>query len=465
MARSLYGGPEEYIMNHYRYRKLGDGYLLTNDYGAWAHVTADEFKQIKQHKLGNHAHGILKEKGLVLDHENVERVIREYRQKMGYLFQGVSLHIVVPTLRCNIRCVYCHAKAQSANAKGYDMDEMTAKKTLDFIFQSPSSAYNIEFQGGEPLLRPDLVKFMINYGHELNKKHKKNLKFSVVTNMTLMTDDMFEFLKKRKVGLCTSLDGCKAVHNKNRQEYDKVAGWIRKITKTTTLHAMLLATKYTLPKYKEIVDEYIELGLPRIWIKPVNKLAYAQGNWEKIGMTAEEYLKFWRRVIDYIVLRNRDVFIGEEYTRILLRKILTKECINFTDLESPCGAAIVQLAYSYDGSIYTCDEGRLYDIFKLGTVDDRYSDIVTSESACAIVKASINDNPVCEVCAYKPYCGLCPVCSFADTGNIISKLPDRRCRILIGMFDYIFEKLLFDDEYKKVFLSWLPMEKYIKEKT
>ena len=138
-----------------------------------------------------------------------------------------------------------------------------------------------------------------------------------------------------------------------------------------------------------------------------------------------------------------------------MRKILTDESVNFTDLQSPCGAAIGQIAYNYDGNVYSCDEGRLFEIFKLGSVDDTYKEIVTSESSCAIVKSSINDNPYCEKCAYKPYCGLCPVCHYAKTGNIISKLPDERCKILMGMFDYIFEKLVSDEEYRKVFMEWV----------
>ena len=455
MAISYFGEQESYILNHIRSKKIRDGFLITTDYGSWAYLTDEEYKKLKKNDLKEPLLSLLKEKGIILNKDSVGNVVVDYRKKCQYLFQGTSLHIVVPTLRCNIKCVYCHSTAKPSNAKGYDMDKETAKKTVGFIFQSPSTAVTIEFQGGEPLLRFDIVKYIIKYAKQLNKKYKKDLKFSLVTNLTLMNDDILDFLMKETIGICTSLDGCKLVHNKNRQEYDKTVYWIKKIKKKYTLNAMLLVTKYSLPYPKELVDEYLKLGFKRIWIKPVNNLGYAKEKWREIGTTAEEFLTFWKKALDCLIKTNKKTFLRESYTRIILRKILTKECVNFTDLESPCGAAIAQLAYNYNGNIHTCDEGRLFDIFKLGTVNDKYKDLLTSGETASIVRASINDNPVCEICAYKPYCGLCPVCSYSETNNIITKLPNRRCDILMGMFDYIFEKLLFSKEYKGVFFSWL----------
>jgi len=458
MAISYFGDKKQYILNHYRVRKLLDGYLVTTDYGSWAYLSPEEYRVLKSEKIEGQLFNVLKDCGIILNKDNISQVIKDYREKCDYLFFGTSLHIVVPTLRCNLKCIYCHAAARGVEEKGYDMDKETARKTVDFIFQSPSKFIMIEFQGGEPLIRFDMIKYIVEYANEKNKKHKKDLNFSVVTNLSLMTDEKFKFFKKHTIGICTSLDGCQEVHDSNRADYKNTVKWIRKIKKNYTVNAMLLVTKASVPYYKEIVDEYYNLGLNRMWIKPVNQLGFAGKNWKKIDVDVDEYLDFWKKSLDYIVKKNKFRLFADNYVRVILQKILTKDCVNFTDLQSPCGAAIGQLAYSYDGNIFSCDEGRLYDLFRLGTVDDKYKDVVASPSACAIVRASINDNPVCETCAYKPLCGLCPVCSYAETGNIISKLPNRRCEILIGMFDYLFEKLISDEEYKKVFFTWVENE-------
>ena len=47
--------------------------------------------------------------------------------------KGAVLHIIVPTLRCNQKCIYCHSSARFGKEKEYDMDKETAKKTLEFI--------------------------------------------------------------------------------------------------------------------------------------------------------------------------------------------------------------------------------------------------------------------------------------------------------------------------------------------
>jgi len=456
MAISYFGEKEDYILNHTRSKKIKDGFLITTDHGSWAYLDKEEFNQLKKKDVKDPLFSLLKEKGIIINQDNSENIINDYRKKCRHLFQGTSLHIVIPTLRCNIKCAYCHSMAKPLDANGCDMDEETAKKTVDFIFQSPSKAIKIEFQGGDALLNFDIVKYIISYAKKLNEKYNKDLKFDLVSNLISMEDDKLAFLIKEGVGLCTSLDGCETVHNKNRQGYDKTVYWIKKLKEQNySINALFLTTKHSLPHHKEIVDEYVKLGLETIWIKPLSKLGYAKENWKEIGIKANEFLEFWKKTLDYIVTINKKTFLRENSTTIILRKILRKESYNFADLQSPCGAAVAQLAYNYDGNVYTCDEGRLFDIFKLGTVDDKYKDLFISKETAGILKASINDNPVCEICVYKPYCGLCPVCSYSETNNVITKLPDRRCKILKGMFDYIFEKLLFDEEYRKVFFSWI----------
>jgi radical SAM protein with 4Fe4S-binding SPASM domain len=138
---------------------------------------------------------------------------------------------------------------------------------------------------------------------------------------------------------------------------------------------------------------------------------------------------------------------------------LTDKDPNYLDLRSPCGAAIGQLLYNYDGRIYTCDEARTLgdDIFMLGNVnEDTYKEILTSEQTCAVVTASTNDAHVCNSCAYKPYCGLCPVCSYAKDGSLIEKVSQSdRCKIFKAQFDYIFDKLINDNKSAEAFREWV----------
>ena len=280
-----------------------------------------------------------------------------------------------------------------------------------------------------------------------------------------MDDEKLRYLIKNKVGLCTSLDGPEYVHDKirkstkNKGSYKQVINWINKIKKDYNypLGALMVTTKYSLPYPKEIVDEYIKHGFEKIQIKHISNLGYAQKAWKDLSYTPEDYLVFWKKAMNYMVELNiKGTKIKEPITTYILKKILTNEPNFFVDLQSPCGAAISQLAYDHKGNIFTCDEGRQFDLFNIGNVKkDTYKKVLTSNETASIIASSTNDCFLCDACIYKPYCGLCPVCCYAETGTLIPKLAtNNRCKILKGMFDYIFENLIFSEKHRKVFTEW-----------
>ena len=54
---------------------------------------------------------------------------------------------------------------------------------------NPSPYLNFEFQGGEPTVNMDVIKFVVDYSREKNKYEKKILDHSLVTNMTYMNEE------------------------------------------------------------------------------------------------------------------------------------------------------------------------------------------------------------------------------------------------------------------------------------
>ena len=221
-------------LNYYRERKFGKKYLITTDQGSWTFLTKKELQNLKSEKITKKLNKKLEQAGIMITDKNIYKAVYNYQQRNFCLLSGTSLHIVVPTLRCNMNCIYCHASSVPKNSKGYDMDQKTAKKTVDFIFQSPSKAITIEFQGGEPLLNWKIIKFITNYVIEKNKRQKKELRLTIVTNLIKMNQQKMNFLIKKNIDICTSLDGPKELHDYNRRyldgsSYDMAIKWIKKI--------------------------------------------------------------------------------------------------------------------------------------------------------------------------------------------------------------------------------------------
>lgn len=468
MATTIFDGlrnTKKYILNNYRIKKIGKKFLMTTDTGAWVALSKEEYDKLIRYELDPDAFQYLEQKGIILTNQNIQSVLADHYKRTLFLRNGSNLHILIPTLRCNHKCVYCHSAAATANAKENDMDGKTAEKMLQFIFQTPSKKITIEFQGGDGALNFEIVKKIILRAKEINKEHNKTVKFSFVTNLTAVTDEMIDFLKEEHINICTSLDGPEELHDLNRpmedgrKSYATVIEMIKKLSAMGMKPgALMVTTKNSLTRYKEIIDEYVNLGLNNIQIKPLNKMGFASNCWDSIGFDADEFIDFWKNSVDYIIeINKKGTLVRERFVTLIMQKIAYKYDPGFLDFRTPCGAVIGQLAYNFNGDIHCCDEGRSDELFKLGNVKtDKYFDVIQKKESQQLISTSMNENYVCDNCAYKPYCGLCPVMSYHEEGNIIPKIPiNTKCKIHKAQFDYVFDKILNDEEIRKIFLSWI----------
>lgn len=466
---SLVNG-KKYCLNNYRIKKIRDKILLTTDHGAWVLLEKKEYDSLIRFELSDDLFEVLEEKGIIFTLKNSQTIANLLSQRLHYLFNGASLHIIIPTLKCNHCCVYCHSASKKKESVGYDLNQETAKEIINFILQSPAKTITIEFQGGESLLNFDIVKFIVTQAKISNLKTRKNLRFTIVTNLTLLTDTTLHFLKEHKVRICTSLDGPAHIHDKNRiiddggESYAIVSRQLERLKNEGIIPgALMVTTRYSLENWKEIIDEYVKWGFLSIQIKYINKIGFAQDTWEKIGYTIDEFIEFWKKSVDYMIeLNKKGIRVRERFVDLILKKILGTRDPSFLDFRSPCGAVIGQIAYNYNGDIHCCDEGRSSELFRLGNVKtDTYTEIITSKQAQQLVSSSINDSYLCDNCVYKPYCGVCPVMNYSEDGNIIPKLANNsKCKLQKAQFDYVFDKILFDEEAREIFFGWISDEKY-----
>jgi len=475
MPVSYFDYPEtqNYTENDYRWKEIEKGkFLVTTYHGAWALLSRDEFDQLRYGKVNENPDLCkkLEELGVIITEKNARPLLSNYSDRFAHLFNNSSLHIVTITLRCTNRCLYCYASPQPPNAKEYDMTKSTAKKVVDFVFQSPAQNIAIEFQGGEPLFNYPVIRYITEYSKKLNRKHKKKLCLSVVTNLALMRPDILRYLVGNAFNLCTSLDGPQEVHDKNRKffggggTYKKVTYWINEIKNIQeySLHALPVITKFSLPYYKEIIDEYLKWGLDRIRLKNILRAGLARKNWDKIGYTPQQYIDFWKKALDYCLELNKNgTYFLEGTTVLIARKLLSKDYQAYTCLGNPCGACLTQTSYNYDGSIYSCDEAKSFEAFKIGDVrNDSYKGIYASPRALNIVSLSSCLNLLCDSCVWFPYCNSCMVSTYGSQGTPIPKLPlDDECRIRSAQIEHIIKKLLFSEEDRKVLLHWCSTRK------
>jgi len=457
-----------YVSNEFTWKKLEENkFLVTNKHGGWAILNKNEFGLLRHGKAEEdlELYNLLRQEGIIVTEEDIPRVCNFLKQKFQQLSDATTLHIVTPTIRCNHKCVYCYAASKPLNAKEYDMNEDTAKAVVDFIFQCPSKRITIEFQGGEPLLNFPIIQFIVDYAKKINQEKKKDVGFRVVTNLSLMDEEKLDWLLKNKVDINSSLDGPKEVHNKNRKyeggkgSYDDVIRWINILKKRgINVPLMPTITRFSLPFWKEIIDEYVKQGQKKFWARRMNVGGFAVNEWKEIGYTVKEFLDFWKKCVKYIFeLNKKGIEIQEGNVEIILRNILFSKKYNyFVCLASPCGCAWAQTGYNYKGDIYTCDEARSFEIFKLGNVKEtNYKELYSSWNVLNIVDLTSGLSFDCNSCAFHPFCGPCIVDEYGEHGNIIKKPNSFNCEVKKGMIDFVFKEIILNKERFRIAKDWV----------
>lgn len=465
-----------YIINKFCTHQFDDNHILvTTDHGAWVVLSKEEYDLLLRNKMEEDLHlfEVLEEKGIILTERNQNNITEIYKQRFRYLFNGIGLHIIAPTLRCNQNCIYCQANSRDLKDKGCDMDEDTAKSVVDFIFQSPSKFLNIEFQGGEPLVAFPIIQHIIEYVKKKNNSMScnnqgwffgnKNISFTIVTNLTLIDDDILNYIMNNKVRITTSLDGPKELHDKNRSyrngkgSYEDVINWIDIIKKKEPrLNALPTVTKYSLAYAKEIVDEYVKHKFTHTRMRELNIAGMTIGTWDEIGYSPEEFLNFWKSYLEYVILINKKgIEFWDETTFFILSRILCKKSQFNACFNSPCGVGTIQCAYDDKGDVYTCDEARSDDTFKLGNVkDNNYSEIFASENIGNFIRLSSCTSFSCDSCVWHPYCSPCLVSAYGKEKSLVPKFPNFICNIRGEQTKALFKKIIFSKD-RNMLVKWL----------
>lgn len=470
----------------FRFRAFGDGQLLlTNDAGAFAWVTEAELRGLLAGTLDPASPQTqeLEDKGFLLTAASQQRLIDRVRARNDHLYQGPLLHIIITTLRCNQQCVYCHASRKGMKRAEYDMSLETARRVVDVIFQSPSPNLTIEFQGGEPLVNFPVVRQVVEDARARADAQGRTVEFTLVSNLSLLDDEKMRFLVDQGVMICTSLDGPAELHDRNRPlpGGSSHAETLRQMARIHAaydargldrslayVNALLTVSRQALSQPRALVDEYRSLGFKAIHLRPLNPFGFGEAVWKREGYSADEFLNFYRAALDYIIeLNEGGVEIQEKTASLFLTRMLTDHNPNYMDLRSPCGAAIGQLAYNYDGRVYTCDEGRMVsamgeDIFSLGDVaTDDYEALINHPTVGTLCLASCLESlPGCADCAYNPYCGVCPVYNYRMQGDLFALQPENdRCKVQMGIQDYLFERLRTGGDAMRTLLERWTLER------
>jgi uncharacterized protein len=472
--------PEErsYSLLPFRFIRLDSGrYVAVNEVGESQVLLRDDLELLVRKRLPRTSplYYSLKASHFLEDNDSdiaPDLLTLKIRSKRERIAQFTSLHMFVVTLRCNHSCQYCQVSRQSEDRSAYDMTQAMAAKALDFTFSSPSPAIKIEFQGGESLLNFDLIKYIVLDAERRNLAEERDLAFVIATNLSFLTDEILNFCRDHSILISTSLDGPRDLHNANRPKpghdsYEITIDGIRRAREALGIDqvsALMTTTKASLPRVTEIIDEYVKQGFKGIFLRNLSPYGFAIKTRYFDAYDSGSWLEFYRKGLDYILKLNKQgCSFTEFYAATIMQKMLTPYETGFVNLRSPAGIGVAGIVFNYDGEVYPSDEARMKaemgdKVFCMGNLmTDTYEQMMLSPALLTPLEDSVAESvPMCEECAFLPYCGSDPDYHYATQQDFVGhKALSGFCRKNMGIFRYIIQKMEDYPEDREILESWV----------
>lgn len=198
---------------------------------------------------------------------------------------------------CNLACSYCF---ESNKGKDYMPKEMALDilKATYNVVDPMAGIFTLNMFGGEPLMNWDTFKAVCDYVLENNLK----IRITATTNLTLLTDEMIDYIDELSIPILVSVDGIKEVHDKHRcNSFDKVIENMKKLIDRDLgylIEARMTVAPDTAKYMYESVKMLVDLGINNIANVPASDL-----DWDT--QSIQDYKDNYEKILDmYIDILN-----------------------------------------------------------------------------------------------------------------------------------------------------------------
>ena len=328
------------------------------------------------------------------------------------------------TNRCNLRCLYC-AHFGSADDVGRDLP---TEEWLEF-FEELRECAVLEacLCGGEPFMRDDLKELVESIV-------RNRMRFSILSNGTLITDEMAAFLKstRRCNYVQVSIDGASPEPHdaaRGKGNFQRAVEGLKSLQK----HAVPVAVRVTIHKHNvhnldEIAHLLLEdLGLPSFSTNSASYQGLCRLNAEDIQLNMEERslametllklnLKYSGRIgASAGPLAEARMWIEMERARSGRQPTITEQgCL------LSCGGVFRKMGVRADGVMVPCSQMPHIELGQINQVSLReawqnHQELQRMRDRRTI---PLTDFQFCAGCEYIAYCtGSCPALAYTVTGQ------------------------------------------------
>ena len=335
------------------------------------------------------------------------------------------------TNKCNLRCKYCSHFSSAGDVS----QDLPKEEWLKFFEELNRCAImDITLSGGEPFYREDVKEI-------IDGIIRNRMRFSVLTNGTLVTDEISEYLVS--TGRCNSIqvsiDGSIPMTHevfRGKGTFAKALNGLRSLMK----YGLPVTVRVTVHKHNvndlESVSKMLleDVGIPSFSTNSASFMGLCRQNTEQVQLTTDE-----RSVAMETLLRLSNQYNGrinaaagpladakgwlkmEKARREGVDAIPGRGCL------TGCGGVMSKLAVRADGIIVPC--GQMGHI-GLGRINkDDLKEVWQNHPELKRLRERgnipLSDFDFCSDCEYINYCtGNCPALSYTITGMENHPSPD-----------------------------------------
>lgn len=329
------------------------------------------------------------------------------------------------TDRCNLRCTYCYLPHVRE-----DMTAETGRAAVDATIRSAVSngfrQVKLKYAGGEPLLNYPLILELHAYARSLAEEHKLVLEEVVLSNGTLLTNEIASTLRSLDIRLMISVDGYGAYHDSHRP-YAGGRGSFKDVA--------------------EAVDVALVNGLiPSISVTVSSRTA--DGLASLMGWILERDLPFSLNFYRENELSASNVDMQLDEQKIIHGMLAAFKVIEDQLPRRPFLGGVIDRANLSSMHTHTCGVGLNYLVFdqhgRVAKCQMQMPKAVTSIQAhdpLAFIRAdqlgiqniSVEEKEGCKSCEWKYWCtGGCPLATHRATGRYDVKSPN--CHIYKALY-------------------------------
>lgn len=357
------------------------------------------------------------------------------------------------TEACNMACMYCYEKNQGVHDAPKTLKRVDARSIIDkyMLEAAGRKSMSLTFFGGEPLLNFAVIRSSVNYAVMKAKEIQVEVSFTMTTNLTLLTEEMADFLSEHRFHVMVSLDGDKQANDRYRQFKDGSGTYDTVARNIGMLSAKMRARGVRVPRIRAtmtaensnpiLVDEHLRaLGASLVDVgethgtAPGGKEAYDVGS--KEWSPVKHYQEHIHRVLEQLAKEpEKAPAISSVLVKALQRvhaEVVGKE-VHSVSRPDLCGVCRNMKAVTPGGDLYPCHRYVGMEAFNFGNI---HSGGMDTERVSGYYR-DIYDAYLskCVKCWARHLCGgQCPWYLSRSDGTIASP-DDSTCDQIRGSFE------------------------------